>query len=587
MLGVAPAYKLNIGLRGTTPQSWARAAAQASPPKTELPVFPKEGEQEQARWLSEHGFLPESTLLDAINQVARGTETLIETLSRSLPELRDAFGCLSAHAAGSTFLNPGTFRLNPGNQSLLPTGFLEKSEVYPLFQLGSVLTLAMLDPGDLETIDQVRMRTGCRVESVLVNDVALNLLLHPDESTGGVQGTKRVLDHANVKLVDALVRSAAECGASDVHVEPEKDFTRVRFRIDDLLTERRPIPQEQHAAVVSRIKVMAQLDISATRRPQDGHFQIRSTEGTLDVRVSTLPTVCGENVVLRIVNTGSKALSLDELGMGDDALFDFRRHLAQPNGMLLVTGPTGSGKSTTLYGALAELSTIERNVVTIEDPVERAVPLLRQTEVNPKAGITFANGLRSILRQDPDVIMVGEIRDPETAEIAIQAALTGHLVLSTLHANSAAEGIARIAEMGVPAYLLTSAIRAIVGQRLVRRICDECAVEAVPPPELVEGLDLVLPPSGLLPVGKGCPACNGTGYRGRVGLYEVLELTPELARALLEGAGRDVIARIAEDSCSTNIRTNGRSCIAAGLTTVDELARVIGLTSPVKPKKAA
>ena len=382
-----------------------------------------------------------------------------------------------------------------------------------------------------------------------------------------------------VALVDEMLNDSARTGASDIHIEPERDHLRVRIRVDGMLHEAATHSSELAASIVSRLKVMAKLDIAETRRPQDGHFTTTVDGATMDVRVSTIPTVHGENVVLRLLLSDSRAIGLEDLGMPSDVLGKLRGYLDQPNGMVLVTGPTGSGKTSTLYAALERLNTMDRNIVTVEDPVEKRVPLLRQTEVNPKAGITFASGLRSILRQDPDVIMVGEIRDRETAEIAVQAALTGHLVLSTLHTNTAAGAIVRLSEMGVTPFLLTSSLRAVIGQRLVRQVCSSCARSVEPDPRLTTGLGMEDADRTTFIEGAGCDRCLHTGYKGRTGIYEVLEITATLGRVLLGGASREEIEAEAQRSLASSLREDGLRKVRAGLTTLAEVARIVGLPS--------
>jgi type IV pilus assembly protein PilB len=493
---------------------------------------------------------------------------------------------------GVPFVDTRLYEVQLSNGSLVPEELALRHGLFPLFYLGGAVTLGMNDPGDLAVVDQVRLRTGSQVDPCLCSPAALEALIarayravevrespgEPETETAAASGDDSSrASNTVVRLVRTLIDQSARDGASDIHIEPERDFTRVRLRVDGILHEKSTHPAEQHAPLVSRIKVLAKMDISEVRRPQDGHFSTKLDQRVLDVRVSTIPTVHGENVVLRLLLSGGKAVGLHELGLPEWALRRMEEFLEHPNGMILVTGPTGSGKTTTLYAALARLSTIERNVVTIEDPVERRMPLLRQTQVNTKAGITFAAGLRSILRQDPDVIMVGEIRDQETAEIAVQAALTGHLVLSTLHTNSAAGAVVRLSEMGIPPFLITSSLRAVISQRLTRRICPECREPASPDPRLVAGLGLDTGEPVPFLKGAGCARCLHTGYRGRVGIYEMLQITPGLGRALLGGGSRDEIEREGQRALLCGLRDDGLRKVREGLTTVEEIARVVGL----------
>ncbi len=490
---------------------------------------------------------------------------------------------------GVPFVDPTSFEIQRTNSDLIPLELALRYRVFALFDLEGVITLGMVDPTDLAVIDQVRLRTSCQVDPCLVAGSALDSLIERlyrrsptqaslDAVAEDFEPVASISQSSNqtVRLVNSLIEESARDGVSDIHIEPEKDKLRIRIRVDGILHEHSVHPLKQHAPIVSRIKVLSKLDIAETRRPQDGHFSMRVSSGNADMRVSTIPTVHGENVVLRLSISDGRAIDLNELGMPPEALRRVEDLLEHPNGMILVTGPTGSGKTTTLYAALARLSTIERNVVTIEDPVEKRLPLLRQTEVNPKAGVTFATGLRSMLRQDPDVIMVGEIRDQETAEISVQAALTGHLVLSTLHTNTAAGAIVRLSEIGIAPFLITSSLRAVISQRLARRVCEACPEEVVPSRRLTTGLEYS-PPGGKVVQGAGCGRCMHTGYRGRVGLYEMLHLSPGLSAALLSGAPRDALAREARRALFCDMRADGLRKVEAGQTTLEEVARIVGL----------
>jgi type IV pilus assembly protein PilB len=493
------------------------------------------------------------------------------------------------------FIDIHAFDICLANRRLIPLDIARKQQLFPLFHLDGILTLGMSDPTDLSVVDQVRLQTNCQVEPCLITAGAIRALIDGAGRESGVDEVREELEIENpwneeegaeiadnenstVSLVRSIVEESADSGASDIHIEPEHNQLRVRVRVDGVLREKSVHSRRQHASIVSRIKVMAKLDIAETRRPQDGHFSMKLNSGKADVRVSTIPTVYGENVVLRLLLSDSKVLELKDLGMAPDALQKMAEFLDNPHGMILVTGPTGSGKTTTLYAALARLGTPERNVVTVEDPVEKRIPFLRQTEVNPKAGVTFATGLRSILRQDPDVIMIGEIRDKEAAELAVQAALTGHLVLSTLHTNNASGAIIRLSEIGIPPFLITSSLRAVVSQRLVRRVCQACAQEIQPDPKLLAGLGFQGMDDIRFMAGSGCGVCLNTGYQGRVGLYEMLELNSELNSALLGKASRSEIEKAADKAILCSMRLDGLRRIREGHTTLEEIARTVGLT---------
>jgi len=383
-------------------------------------------------------------------------------------------------------------------------------------------------------------------------------------------------------LVELILTQAVRDRASDIHVEPDEDALRIRFRIDGILYEIPPPPKHLELAVISRIKVLANMDIATTRIPQDGHFKRRIEGREVDARVSTIPTIYGENVVIRILNPATALLNLDELGFSPEALTQFEEMLSHPWGTILVTGPTGSGKTTTLYSALNRINTIEKNIITIEDPVEYRLNLIRQIQVNPKAGLTFANGLRSIVRQDPDIIMVGEIRDLETAEIAIQAALTGHLVFSTLHTNDAPGAITRLVDMGIEPFLVSGAVTGIVAQRLVRRICPKCKESYKPNKTLLQKLGLEKNKDYVFYRGKGCQQCKETGYKGRVGLFESLRISDEISELIVKEISSIAIKKRAEKEGMESLKRDGLSKALQGITSIEEVTRVTQIGADLK-----
>jgi general secretion pathway protein E len=366
--------------------------------------------------------------------------------------------------------------------------------------------------------------------------------------------TADVRDLANqppvIRYVNLLVRDAYEAGVSDIHLEAARDGLAARFRVDGVLTGAPEPPAALHHAVVSRIKLLAELDIAERRRPQDGRIRVRLHHRELDLRVSTVPTMFGESVVLRLLDHGGRPVSLGELGLPDALLQSVAALAARPHGLVLVTGPTGSGKTTTLYAALQQRDAASEKIITIEDPIEYQLPGITQMPVHRQAGVTFGGALRAILRQDPDVVMIGEMRDPETAEIAMQAAMTGHLVLSTLHTNDAIGAIPRLLDLGVPAYLVAATVQGVLAQRLVRRVCVSCG-------------------------GSGCADCRGTGYRGRLGLFELLVLDDRLREAITSGAPRSRLHALAGDAQLVSLREDGLRKVAAGLTTMHEVMRVV------------
>lgn len=391
----------------------------------------------------------------------------------------------------------------------------------------------------------------------------------------GLPKSSDLLDDADdapvIRLINGILQEAIRSRASDIHVEPYEERLSVRFRIDGSLSEKLSLPARLAAVLVSRVKVMARLDIANKRIPQDGRFSFNLGERQIDVRVSTLPARHGERLVMRILEKDSQGIALSELGMDAAMLTDFQSMLARPNGIILVTGPTGSGKTTTLYGALSQLNDGTRNVLTVEDPVEYALDGIGQTQVNDKVGMSFAAGLRAILRQDPDVVMVGEIRDPETAEIAVQAALTGHLVLSTVHTNSAIAAIARLRDMGVEPFLLSSTVTALVAQRLVRRLCENCKTPYKP--TVSECAELGVAHGSTFHKSVGCMQCQNIGYQGRLGLYEMVINDDTLRQMIHDGASETDMAAYAFQSRHTLLQS-GADAVLAGCTSSEEVLRV-------------
>ncbi len=480
----------------------------------------------------------------------------------------------------------------------LSAQFLRGARAVALAETEASVILAMADPLDGYTVDAVRLAAEKDVEVRIATPSAIDRALArlygaAPESMGEIvdaagaelqtteEDIARLRDMASgapvVRLVSHLINKAAEMGASDIHIEPFEQALKVRFRIDGVLVEMEAPPFALRPAIASRVKLMARLNIAESRLPQDGRFQVHVQGREIDLRVSTVPTLYGESVVLRLLDRGSVALELPALGFADTNLEAYLSVLDQPTGILLVTGPTGSGKTTTLYSSLVRLNTGDRKIVTVEDPVEYHLEGVNQVQVRPRIGLTFADALRSLLRQDPDIMMIGEIRDLETAEIAVQAALTGHKVLSTLHTNSAAATVTRLLDMGVEDYLLTSTVNGIVAQRLVRLICDDCSAPKPVLGEIVDELGLDRFFQGAPPVlaeGTGCAACNGTGYRGRTGIVEILTMTDAVRKAIVARAGAQDVQRAATDAGMTTMFEDGIKKAVAGITTLEEVLRV-------------
>ncbi|MBO9532299.1 MAG: Flp pilus assembly complex ATPase component TadA [Solirubrobacteraceae bacterium] len=453
------------------------------------------------------------------------------------------------------------------------------------------LVVGMVDPGNIVALDDIAMLTGQRVRPIVVADEDLDVViarvLGVDSEVGAV--LEQISDDSEeaadlrettddegptVKIVQSVLAQAVERHASDVHFDPTPQGLKVRFRIDGVVHEATSVPRALAASVISRLKILAELNIAERRMPQDGRVGFQVEGRRIDLRVVTLPLVDGESVVLRILDSGGTVRGLSELGMRPEAEARLERALSRSNGGILATGPTGSGKTTTVYGALDRLNTGDRTIITIEDPVEYRVAGIKQLQINPKIGLEFGNGLRAMVRADPDVMLVGEIRDSDSAQIAMQAAITGHLVLSTLHTNNAATALSRLVDMGVPSFMVVSAVSCVVGQRLARRLCEHCKEPGHVPAELLDG-----EPGTEVGVfhQKGCNKCNDTGYEGRIGLYEVLEVTDEIRKLVVSGAGADQIQTVARAEGMQTMREDGIQRVREGLTSVDELARVVAV----------
>jgi len=456
---------------------------------------------------------------------------------------------------------------------MVPESLARKHQLIPILKIGNSLTCAMADAFNIYALDEVALKTSLKVEPAIATEAEINKAINQHYSAKGNMGdvinsldknklgvkegeeveADRLKDMGEeppvIKLVNMMVAQAVGEGASDIHIEPEENSLKVRFRVDGVLREKDSPPKHFQSAIISRVKILADMNISERRRAQDGRFQMKMENRQIDVRVSSIPTVYGENMVMRLLDTSNIMLGLDQIGFHKDMLITYKDLLKKPNGIILVTGPTGSGKTTTLYASLNTINTPSKNLVTIEDPVEYRLAGVRQTQVNPYVDLTFASGLRSILRQDPDVIMVGEIRDLETAKIAIQAALTGHLVFATLHTNNAVGAMARLIDLGVEPFLLSSSIIGVIAQRLVRTLCKECQ-------------------------GKGCKVCLDTGYKGRNGIYELLVPNEEIRQLTMNKSSLEEIQKAAIASGMKTLNDDGMSKVEEGLTSKEEVLRV-------------
>jgi type IV pilus assembly protein PilB len=488
----------------------------------------------------------------------------------------------------------------------IPLHVLERICAIPYAYGDGTLRIAVADPANLHGIDELRLATKRTLElGVASRDdilAAIRKLARASEAFGAratvleeedlfveaeaedstdLEVDDGVSDVPLVRLVNSILFQAAEDGASDIHFEPQEDALVVRFRIDGVLQEMQRIPKRLTAGVTTRLKVLAKLDIAERRKPQDGRISLNAAAAgrMLDVRVATLPTVEGESMVMRLLDKSKKPPTLEELGLSDDMRSTLSDIVARPTGALLVTGPTGSGKSTTLFAALNQMNRPEINIITVEDPVEYRLPGINQVQINARAGLTFAAALRSILRSDPDVVMVGEVRDGETAKISIEAALTGHFVLSTLHTNDAPSALTRLAEMGVEPFLVGAAVTGVLAQRLARKLCTHCCEMYKPSAEEMIAArvspDVAAASDGMAFYRKrGCPRCNQTGYKGRIGIYQLLAMTEELATLAAKHSTREDIERAALDSGMRTMWDDGLAKVAAGLTSIEELARV-------------
>ena len=521
-----------------------------------------------------------------VEQGVISTSTLVEALGK----------CLSVP---SCQLRHGL--IDPAMLKLIGSDEAERLLVLPMFKVRDTLTVAMAQPQSLPTIDRLQQLTGCTIRPVLALDanirefikkyaggeVSIDAFLTSlgDSQVEVVEREavdegpvtdldKMVAGSPIINLVNVALMTAIRDKASDIHIEPEKKGTRVRYRIDGVLRDLMKPPPGMHAAIVSRVKVIGKMDIAEKRLPQEGRVRIVAEGREIDLRVSSMPTLLGEKLVLRILDKENLRVRMEELGFRSEALESFQRMLRQPHGLVLVTGPTGSGKTTTLYSALELLRSPERNIITIEDPVEYQLDLINQVQVHDSIGMGFAKALRSILRQDPDVIMVGEIRDEETARVAVQAALTGHMVLATLHTNDAPGAVARLLDMNVESYLLSSALTGVVAQRLARKICESCAIKYYPEENVLRDAGLLAKGGRPFRKGAGCQRCHDSGFRGRLGVYEVMEVTPQLRPMIHRGSPTHELRQKLREAGALALREEGALLALDGKTSLEEILSV-------------
>ncbi len=546
------------------------------------------GRKPLGQTLLEQGHITQEALARALDEQRRTGTALREVLLKLDLVPEDSMLAYYEEQLGTPRVDLSTYVLEPETVRLVPDRIARQFKLIPLFKIGDVITIAMVDPLDIVALDEVKVATNLEVDVVVATEAQIQEAIEKHHPLGGgldqimreqsprlvgdMPAVRAEEDGPIIRFVNALIQQAVREGASDLHIEPDESNLRVRLRVDGVLREASLQSKSIHASVVARIKIMASLDIAERRLPQDGRARLDLMGKSYDLRISTIPTIHGENVVMRILDKSSALLDLAGLGLAPQSLAMLKRLIDRPNGIVLVTGPTGSGKTTTLYSCISQISTVQRNIVTLEDPVEYHLPAIRQTQVDPDVGLTFARGLRALLRQDPDVILVGEIRDGETAEIAVRSALTGHLVLSTLHTNDASGALPRLLDMKIEPFLLSSAMAGIVAQRLVRRACERCRRPMTPPAETLAEFGVDSGADGFVEA-PGCMACGQTGYRGRLGIFEVLEVTDEIRSLIADRASAEEIARAARRSGMRSLREDAVRKAAEGITTIEEVFR--------------
>jgi len=531
--------------------------------------------------LVEGGKLTETQLMDALSKQKSSGRKLGEILvDDGYVTEKDILETIEVQL-GIPFINFSEINIDNKVVKTVPEKLARKYTLVPVALEGEELTIAMADPLNIFAIDDVKMTTGLKIQTAIGRS---DQIMDTINKVYSIQSVKKTLPQANdldisevdsspiVQMVNEMIKEAVRKKASDIHIEPFEDFVRVRYRVDGVLREVARHNKANHPAIITRIKIMSTLDIAEKRIPQDGRIELNIEGADIDLRVSVLPTIYGEKIVMRLLNRSSFLLTKQQLGFNQHNLEMFENIVKSSNGIILVTGPTGSGKTTTLYAVLRELNTISKNIVTIEDPIEYRLSGINQVQVNNKAGMTFARGLRSILRQDPNIVMIGEIRDQETAEIAIRAAVTGHLVLSTIHTNDAPSTISRLLDMDIEPYLLASSLVGITAQRLVRRICPECKEEYFASIEEASLLNISV--GTKLYRGKGCSSCSKSGYKGRAGIHEILPINSELRELIGQRASVSTIMEKGKELGMITLQENAKDLVLNGVSTVEEWLRV-------------
>ena len=552
----------------------------------------------------EHGLTTPEQVQEAEEEAKRRNEPLRETLVRTgLLSERDAALCYAEYL-DLAYIDLETYTVDPEVITAVGEHLPRTHQFVPLFRIENTLTVAMADPADIVATDAIRKDTRLEVDCMVSTRSGIRQALNEhygqsdsmrevieeldpdevvaavsmDEGTSAAESLSTVDQAPIIRLVNTIVLQAVQEGSSDIHVSPEDDRLRIRFRTDGMLHDVSAPAKSYHSGIVARIKVLSDMDIAESRKPQDGRFRLKVEGRLVDIRVSIIPTVRGENIVMRILDSRSILRDLTQLGTGDHDAERFRDLILRPHGIFLVTGPTGSGKTVSLYAALRAINSEEKHIITVEDPVEFWLDSVRQIQVNPRAGLTFASGLRAILRHDPDVVMVGEIRDRETAQTAVHASLTGHLVFATLHTNDAPGAVPRLIDMGTEPFLVSASLAGVMAQRLLRTVCDRCK-EAYDPPAAV------LKEAGLLErkdeitlcKGAGCPTCNQTGYRGRTGIFELMVVTEDIREVILNRPSKRQLFELAREAGLRTLREDGIEKAVRGLTTLEEVIRVTQL----------
>ena len=545
--------------------------------------------------IAELGFASRDAVERAVAEARATGSTTGRTLLAGDVVTADQLARAVAERYGVDHVDLNVAKIDPSATSLVDPSVLRRHRAVPIaFADEGTLLVATSDPANVLATDDLAMMTGYDIRRAVAIEDDVELLLgrlsRLDHSVSEVEDEEpeaQVIelhesaeDAPVVKLVRSVIAEAVERGASDIHFDAEAGAMRVRLRVDGVVSESTTVPKAMVSGLTSRVKIMADLDIAERRMPQDGRIGLTVDGRYVDIRVATLPTVHGESVVMRVLDKGRGMLDLDRLGLEPDDLARLRNAISQMHGCVLATGPTGSGKSTTLYAALSEINVPERTLITIEDPVEYEIDGIKQIQVNPKIGLDFATGLRSMMRADPDVMMVGEIRDRETAQIAVQSALTGHLILSTLHTTDAPMSVARLIEMGIEPFLVASGISVVITQRLARRLCEDCRVEADVTAEALAGNGFGDHPAfTAFEAGPGCVRCAKTGYRGRIGIYELMEITDEIRELIVEKRPAESIAAAATAQGMRRLRDDGLAKVRSGRTSMSELLRVLGTTA--------